>query len=106
MHVDDMAGACIRIMEEMDAQIMVSQSHPKVTTFMNIGTGMDQTIADLATLISQITGFRGIIRYDSTRPDGTFRKLLDISALNKMGFRPSYSLQSGIKHVYSLYSSY
>jgi GDP-L-fucose synthase len=106
MHVDDMAGACIRIMQNLDAETMIREGKAKITTFLNIGTGKDQTIAELASIISEITGFRGRIEFDPTRPDGTFRKLLDISNLERLNFHPAYSLHTGIQHVFSLYSSY
>jgi GDP-L-fucose synthase len=70
---------------------------------INVGSGEDLEIQDLAVLIQKITGFSGVIRNDLTKPDGTPQKLLDISKITKMGWRPSTSLEFGIRRVYNEY---
>ncbi len=89
MHVDDLAGACYFLMQNYDEP-----------GFINIGTGKDISIRDLAYLIRGITGFEGAIHFDTTKPDGTPRKLLDVSKLHALGFRHQIELKEGIAMVY------
>lgn len=89
LHVDDLASACLHLMEKYDEPGLV-----------NIGTGEDLPILELARLISRITGYDGEIRLDTSKPDGTPRKLLDISKLQNLGWNPSISLEEGIRKVY------
>jgi GDP-L-fucose synthase len=89
MHVDDMADACVFLMKTYDEAVHI-----------NVGTGEDITIRELAELIARITGFKGTIRYDTSRPDGTPRKLLDVSRLHALGWKHKISLEEGIKQVY------
>ena len=67
---------------------------------INIGTGKDCTIRELAETIAKVTGFKGDIRFDSSKPDGTPRKLLDISRLNALGWEATISLEDGIRQTY------
>ncbi|MEI7727897.1 MAG: GDP-L-fucose synthase, partial [Bacteroidota bacterium] len=92
----------IKIMEELSTDDLVRRNASHVT-FLNIGTGEDQTIAEIALLIKAVTGFIGEIHWDNSKPDGTFKKLLDVSRLIAMGWLPSYSLQGGIAAVYGQY---
>jgi GDP-L-fucose synthase len=71
---------------------------------MNIGTGRDLTIKELAGLIKSIIGFKGELAWDNTKPDGTFRKLLDVSKINRLGWKEKISLEEGIKMIYNKYS--
>ena len=89
LHVDDLADACYFLMNSYNEAGLI-----------NIGVGEDRTIAELATLIKNIVGFTGNIVYDSTRPDGTPRKLLDISKLAALGWKASIAIEDGIKAVY------
>ncbi|QDA58889.1 GDP-L-fucose synthase family protein [Hymenobacter jejuensis] len=91
LHVDDLADACLHLM-----------LHYNGSDAINIGTGEDISIGDLARLIQRITGFRGKVRFNALMPDGTPRKLLDVSRLNALGWRASIPLQEGIKSVYAL----
>ena len=68
--------------------------------FINIGTGEDIKIKELAELIKEIVGFKGEIEWDTAKPDGTPRKLLDVSRLTKLGWQPKVSLEEGIKNTY------
>lgn len=89
MHVDDLAEACLYMLENYDEK-----------PFVNIGVGEDISIKDLALTIKKIVGFEGELAFDTSKPTGTPRKLMDVGRLNDMGFKPSYSLEEGIKHVY------
>lgn len=89
LHVDDMADACLFLMENYDEPGLI-----------NIGVGKDLSIKELAGLIAGITGFKGRITFDTTKPDGTPRKLMDVSKLTNLGWRASISLKEGIERVY------
>ena len=95
MHVDDMADACIYLMNNCDAD--------DIGEFVNIGVGKDLSIYELAQLIKDIIGYKGKIVYDSTKPDGTPQKLLDVSKLNKLGWSARISLREGIQQSYEWY---
>jgi GDP-L-fucose synthase len=111
LHVEDMAAACVKVLEDINMGDIITPSlHHSITpsphrpiTFLNIGTGEDQTIADIANLIKSIVGYTGNVHWDSTKPDGTLKKLLDVSLLKKMNWNPSYSLKEGILEVYKQY---
>jgi len=102
MHVDDMAAACIHLLETLEAETLYVKLGK---THVNIGTGVEISIANLAALVAEIVGYRGEIRYDISKPDGTPRKLMDVSLLEKLGFRYQISLEAGIRAVYQWYSS-
>ncbi len=89
LHVDDLACACIFLMHRYD--------QPEI---INIGTGKDISIADLASLVKNIVGYEGKIIYDHSKPDGTPRKLLDISKLTALGWQPQITLRQGIESTY------
>jgi GDP-L-fucose synthase len=95
LHVDDMADACVYLMENYDAT--------DIGEFVNIGVGEDITISDLAVLIKKIVGYNGKIAYDKTKPDGTPRKLLDVTKLHSLGWKASIQLTEGIGTVYKDY---
>ena len=92
LHVDDCARACLCIMEKYDESRII-----------NVGTGRDISIMELAELVRDVSGFKGEVVWDDTRPDGTPRKLLDTSRINKMGWKPEISLPDGIAQVYEWY---
>ena len=89
LHVDDLANACYFLMQNYNELGLI-----------NIGVGEDITIAELAELIKNIVGFTGDIVYDTAKPDGTPRKLMDVSKLNSLGWKASISLAEGIAKVY------
>ncbi len=89
LHVDDLADAAVFLMENYDAEEII-----------NVGAGEDISIAELAELIAEITGYRGRIVYDTSMPDGTPRKLLDISRLTALGWQPRIGLREGIRMTY------
>jgi len=92
MHSDDIAAACMYLMNHFDQ-----------AGFINVGTGKDCSIYDLAMIIKGIVGYEGDVIFDSTKPDGTPRKLMDVSKLNALGWRSSISLEEGIRTVYEDY---
>lgn len=95
MHVNDMADACVYLMENYD--------YSEIGEFVNIGVGEDVTISELVELIREIVGFEGKIKYDTSKPDGTPRKLMDVSRLNKLGWKAKISLKEGIRETYEWY---
>jgi GDP-L-fucose synthase len=95
MHVDDMADACVYLMENFDAD--------EIEEFVNIGVGKDISIGELAELIKEIVGFKGKIKKDTSKPDGTPKKLLDVTKLNSLGWKAQISLKDGIKQTYEWY---
>ena len=97
MHVDDMADACVYLMENYD--------YSEIGEFVNIGTGEDISIKGLVGLIKEIVGFEGKIRYDTTKPDGTPRKLMDVSRLSGLGWEAKISLKDGIRGTYEWYQN-
>ena len=102
VHVDDMADACIFLKNRED-EVFDSLFAENSLPLINIGCGTDITIRDLAGLIVEIVGYQGDIVWDSSRPDGTPRKLLDISKLEQLGWKSSISLAEGIKRTYEWY---
>ncbi len=103
---DDMADACVFIMENLDFKNLYKDTDKEIrNTHINIGSGKEITIRDLALMIKQIVGFEGELKFDITKPDGTLRKLLDISKLKEFGWSPKMKLQSGIEELYRLYKS-
>jgi GDP-L-fucose synthase len=89
LHVDDLAGACLHLMQ--------TYNDPEI---VNVGTGEDVTIRELAELIKQVVGFEGEIVQDLTKPDGTPRKLLDVSKLHGLGWKHQVGLKSGVESTY------
>ena len=89
LHADDMAEACVFLMENYNEPGLV-----------NIGTGEDHSIKELAEMIQKITKFEGEIIWDHTKPDGTPRKLMDVSKLHQLGWKHKIALEEGITKVY------
>jgi GDP-L-fucose synthase len=104
LYVDDLADACVFLMEKVDFKDLIIQGKPVINTHINIGTGRDQTISELAEMIKKTVGFKGVLQWDSSKPDGTYRKLLDVSKINKLGWKEKISLEDGIKLIYTKYS--
>lgn len=99
MYVEDLANAIVFMMENIDAEDL----YEKGITHLNVGSGKDITISDLAKLISEIVGFNGKIEYDSSKPDGTPRKLMDITRLNSLGWEYKTELKDGIVKTYNFF---
>jgi len=92
LHVDDLAAAAVFLMQNWDS--------PEI---INVGTGEDLSIRELAEMVSRVIGFGGTIRHDTSRPDGTPRKLLDVSRLQALGWKPSVSLEDGVRQTWRWY---
>ncbi|GAB2866526.1 GDP-L-fucose synthase [Streptomyces deserti] len=92
LHVDDLARACLHLIEHYDADSPV-----------NVGTGTDLTIRELAELVADAVGYRGSVEWDTKQPDGTPRKLLDVSRLTALGWAPGIGLREGIARTYAWY---
>jgi len=121
LHVDDMADACVFVMGLSDEEYLKgllsygsSQSSalrpqssgpslPSGPSFYNIGSGKDYTIKELAIIVAKVIEFHGEIAFDTSKPDGMPQKLLDVSRLNKLGWKPRISLQDGIRQCYEYY---
>ncbi len=97
MYADDMAEACIFLMENFSAH--------DIGELINIGTSEDCTIRELAESIKKVVGFNGVIEFDTTKPDGTPRKLMDVSRLHRLGWRHKTSLQEGLVKTYEDFST-
>ncbi len=98
LHVDDLASACIHLMQ-MDRESLQTLVSPQCS-HLNVGSGEEISIADLARLIASIIGFQGQLRFDTSKPDGTPRKLLDSGKLRSLGWAPVISLREGILRTY------
>jgi GDP-L-fucose synthase len=103
LNADDMAEACVQVMALDDARfrpLLAGDRNDGLPPILNIGAGDDLTIAELAALIGETVGFAGRIEYDASKPDGTPRKLLDSTRINKLGWRPTIDLRSGLLEAY------
>jgi GDP-L-fucose synthase len=99
LHVDDMAAACVHIME-LDAEAYQVHTQPMLS-HINVGTGVDCSIRELAETIASVTGFKGKLVFDTAKPDGTPRKLLDISRIKALGWEAKIGLAEGLKDAYA-----
>lgn len=90
LHVDDLADACLFLMERYEEE-----------QWINVGWGRDETIAELATTIARVVGFGGSLRFDTSKPDGTPRKLLDTARISALGWNPRIHLEDGIRSTYA-----
>ncbi len=94
LHVDDLAAACLRLLDVYD-----EDEH------INVGVGDDVTIAELAALVADVVGYSGEVEWDAAKPDGTPRKLLDVSRISALGWEPQIGLAEGIGSTYEMYRS-
>ena len=100
LHVDDMAHGCLHLMELPDAKIAPELLNYPKPCFVNLGTGEDVTIRELAQTVSRVVGFQGKLVFDPTKPDGTPRKLQDVSRIHALGWKHSINLEQGIASTY------
>ncbi len=96
LYVDDLAEAILFMMEKVEAKDLYENG----ITHLNIGTGKDVSISELSSIISKIIGYNGKIKYDESKPDGTPRKLMDVSRINKLGWKYRTELEKGIENTY------
>jgi GDP-L-fucose synthase len=101
MFVDDLADAIRFSLENIEAKDLYENG----LTHLNVGTGEDLMISELAQIIADTTGFKGKIEYDTTKPDGTPRKIMDVSRINNLGWKHNTSLEEGIKLTYKWYKN-
>ena len=101
LHVDDLAAACLHVMNLADEQLNTTVS--PMCSHLNVGTGIDLSIKELVDLIVATVGYRGRIRYLSDKPEGTPRKLLDVSLLNRLGWTSAISFKEGLAETYRWY---
>ena len=101
LHVDDMASGCIHVMALPD-EVYAEQTEPMLS-HINIGTGEDVTIRELAETIQQVVGFGGELQFDTTKPDGTPKKLLNVTRLNELGWHAKIVLKEGLESTYQWY---
>jgi GDP-L-fucose synthase len=94
LHVDDLAAACLVLLDRYDHEVAI-----------NVGSGQEVSIAELAKLVSEVIGYSGEIKFDSSKPDGTPRKLLENSRLSALGWAPKVSLREGIETTYKWFLS-
>jgi GDP-L-fucose synthase len=103
LYSEDLADACVFLME-LNQQAFHSLVGSEINApLINVGAGEDQAIRQLAELIAEIVGFDGVLRFDPTKPNGTQQKLLDVSRLGSLGWKPSTGLRNGLKLVYEDY---
>jgi len=93
LYVDDLAEAVVHLMENCDAS--------DIGELVNVGTGVDHTVRELAAEVMRVVGFSGDIRWDTSKPNGTPRKLLDVSRLASLGWRSKTSLEDGLRKTYA-----
>ncbi|WP_173923446.1 GDP-L-fucose synthase [Agromyces sp. Marseille-P2726] len=101
LHVDDLAAASVFVMECPRAEYEATVGDHRIS--INVGSGTDLTIRELADLIAEVVGFHGLVSFDPSMPDGTPRKLLDVSRLNRLGWTSSIALADGLRRTYAEY---
>lgn len=106
LYVDDMADGCVYVME-LDQTTLSEEllAYPK-PCFVNLGTGVDVSIQELAETIQDVVDFQGTLTFDTTRPDGTMRKLLDVTRLSNLGWKAKVPLREGIEQTYQWFLSH
>jgi len=104
LHVHDMADACVYVMENVNFEDLKPTGTNEIrNTHINIGSGKELSIRQLAELVQKVTGFKGKLLFDASKPDGTMRKLLDVSKLQKLGWKSKIELKTGVKAVFEGY---
>ncbi|MEM9571929.1 MAG: GDP-L-fucose synthase [Pseudomonadota bacterium] len=104
LHVDDMAAASVHVMN-LDRETYAENTEPMLS-HINVGTGVDCTIRELAETMAKVTGFAGALEWDASKPDGTPRKLMDVSKLERLGWKAQISLKDGLSSTYEWFSEH
>jgi GDP-L-fucose synthase len=106
LYSEDMADACVFLLENVDFKDVIKDKDKEIrNTHINIGSGVDISIKELALLVKSIVGFNGELYFNTDKPDGTMKKLTDVSKLNSLGWKYKMELEDGIKTMYSWYLS-
>ncbi len=106
LYSEDMADACVFLLENVDFKDIIKDKNKEIrNTHINIGSGVDISIKELALLVKSIVGFNGELYFNTDKPDGTMKKLTDVSKLNSLGWKYKMELEDGIKTMYSWYLS-
>ena len=100
---EEMADATVFIMENVNFEDLIKDKNEIRNCHINIGTGKEISIKDLSELVSKTVGYQGKIRFDSTKPDGTMRKLIDVSKLNALGWKHQIEIEEGVKRLFEWY---
>ena len=103
LHVDDMAEASMFVMD-LEAEVFQRETSPMLS-HINVGSGTDLSIRALAETVAKVVGFKGKLQFDASKPDGTYRKLLDVSRLKRLGWQASKGLEEGIGETYQWYKA-
>lgn len=101
---EEMADACVFVMENLDFKDVINNDKEIRNTHTNIGTGRDISIKDLSNLIANKIGYTGVISFDESKPDGTMRKLVDVSKINQLGWKHSIEIEEGVSKMYDWYT--
>ena len=104
LYVDDMAAGCLYLMEQPDDLITTELLNYPKPCFVNLGTGQDVTIRELAETVKRVVGFFGNLEFDTTKPDGTPRKLQDVTKMHSLGWKHKVGLEEGISNTYQWYT--
>jgi len=102
LYVDDLADACVFLNSLKDIELREFIDSDQAP-LLNIGYGIDHTVKEIASVVSEIVGFKADVKWDQSKPDGTFQKLLDVSKMKKLGWKPTIKLKNGIRNVYRWY---
>ena len=102
LHVDDLADACVFLIS-LEEDVLKKFFDTNHTPLLNIGCGEDLTIKEVASIVSEVVGYKGDVSWDQSKPDGTPQKLLDISQIKRLGWKPNIDLKNGIRSVYEWY---
>lgn len=103
LYIDDLADACVFVMENIDFTDMAGNMSEVRNTHINIGAGKDMTIREIAETIKDVIGYEGSFVFNTSKPDGTMRKLLDVSKLSALGWHGQVGLREGIERTYEAY---
>jgi GDP-L-fucose synthase len=101
---EEMADACVYVMENVDFDDLKGSEHDVRNTHINIGTGKELTIAELASLIKDEVGYEGSVEFDASKPDGTMKKLTDVSKLHQLGWTHKIEVKEGVSKMYKWYN--
>ena len=103
LYVDDMADACLFVLD-LPRPVYESETSPMLS-HINVGAGVDVSIGELASMVARVTGFSGEISFDTSKPDGTYRKLMDVGRLARLGWKAKVGLPEGLKQTYKWFLS-